>query len=279
MKRTKFVNYYELLGTAETASQKDIASAYRNKALLLHPDKNVDRPEIVSRFHELQHAYQILADPEKRKAFDEELASRSARRARETELDGARLAMQQDLLKREAAAQREESTKKSIALKLAQEKDQMRRNVLQRQKDEDDAAQRPKQLLYDDLDRTLRIWGFSSCSAVEEAFSPFGQLEAVAAKSSKKQGAHFVVMFAKVHMARAAMDAYEQKQLSDTVKIEWAKGRPPFLDEGKTLNSSILQSMTNPKDFESLTLMKMKRQAERQRIVKELLEQESKDSV
>jgi DnaJ family protein A protein 2 len=58
--------YYDLLEVAPDASEGDLKKAYRKKALRLHPDKGGD-PEL---FKEVTHAYEVLADPEKRDIYD-----------------------------------------------------------------------------------------------------------------------------------------------------------------------------------------------------------------
>jgi DnaJ-class molecular chaperone len=61
---------YEILGVSKGASEKDIKSAYRRLAKKLHPDANKHDPKAASRFAELNAAYEIVGDDEKRKAFD-----------------------------------------------------------------------------------------------------------------------------------------------------------------------------------------------------------------
>jgi len=61
---------YEILGVSKGASERDIKSAYRRLAKKLHPDANKHDPKAASRFAELNAAYEIVGDDEKRKAFD-----------------------------------------------------------------------------------------------------------------------------------------------------------------------------------------------------------------
>uniref|UniRef100_A0AC35GUT0 J domain-containing protein n=1 Tax=Panagrolaimus sp. PS1159 TaxID=55785 RepID=A0AC35GUT0_9BILA len=56
---------YELLGVPTTATQNEIKKAYRQKALQLHPDKNIDV------LGQINRAYKILSDPTKRKIYDQ----------------------------------------------------------------------------------------------------------------------------------------------------------------------------------------------------------------
>jgi DnaJ-class molecular chaperone len=61
---------YSVLGVSKGASAADIKSAFRKLAKKLHPDANKSDPKAASRFAELNAAYEIVGDEEKRKAFD-----------------------------------------------------------------------------------------------------------------------------------------------------------------------------------------------------------------
>jgi len=61
---------YQVLGVARGASAAEIKSAFRKLAKKHHPDANKNDSKAASRFSELNAAYEIVGDPEKRKAFD-----------------------------------------------------------------------------------------------------------------------------------------------------------------------------------------------------------------
>src|ERR1044072_4744190 len=61
---------YEVLGVSKSASPEDIKKAYRKLAKKLHPDAKKKDPKAASRFSELNSAYEIVGDGDKRKAFD-----------------------------------------------------------------------------------------------------------------------------------------------------------------------------------------------------------------
>lgn len=68
MPQTK--DYYDILGVDEDASAKEIKKAYRDLARKYHPDRNPDKPGAEERFKEIQEAYSVLSDEEKRKEYD-----------------------------------------------------------------------------------------------------------------------------------------------------------------------------------------------------------------
>jgi DnaJ-class molecular chaperone len=61
---------YEVLGVSKGASQEDIKKAYRKLAKKLHPDSNKKDPKAATKFAELNGAYEIVGDDDKRKKFD-----------------------------------------------------------------------------------------------------------------------------------------------------------------------------------------------------------------
>jgi len=80
-----YKDYYAILGVPKTAAEKDIKSAYRKLARKWHPDANPDNQKAAEeKFKDIQEAYEVLGDPEKRKKYDV-LGSDWQRAAREAE--------------------------------------------------------------------------------------------------------------------------------------------------------------------------------------------------
>ena len=64
-------DYYEVLGVNRDATEEDIKKAYRKHAMKWHPDRNPDNPKAEEHFKEAKEAYEVLADGNKRAAYDQ----------------------------------------------------------------------------------------------------------------------------------------------------------------------------------------------------------------
>ncbi len=64
-------DFYEVLGVSKNVSEADLKKAYRRLAMKHHPDRNPDNKEAESKFKEAKEAYEVLADPQKRAAYDQ----------------------------------------------------------------------------------------------------------------------------------------------------------------------------------------------------------------
>src|SRR5438874_809214 len=67
----EFKDYYKTLGVGRAASDEEIHKAFRKLARQYHPDVAKDKKSAEEKFKEINEAYEVLGDPEKRKRYDE----------------------------------------------------------------------------------------------------------------------------------------------------------------------------------------------------------------
>ena len=67
----EYRDYYKILGVPRGASAEEIKKTYRKLAMRYHPDRNPGDKQAEDRFKEINEAYQVLSDPQKRSRYDQ----------------------------------------------------------------------------------------------------------------------------------------------------------------------------------------------------------------
>lgn len=249
--------YYKILGIEAGASEKEIATAYRFRALKLHPDKNRDDPTAQDRFLALTRAYQILSDPEARRAAETVVKLRREREARLASLDAKRRKLQDDLLERERLARGQVDEEAEAEAKLRAEIERLRR-VAESRKDD--------QKIEEELDRSIKI-------SVSEKY-PVGNLQQTllellspyqANPSVLVDGRAALVCFEDIDTALTVMEAAGASRFPSGFAFSWAKGSRPIqkkvspVKQAKVQSGSfVLPDYTMSEDYEERVLQKLR---------------------
>ena len=69
------MSLYQILDLKPNATQKEIQKSYQRLVLKYHPDKNLQGNQDSEKFHQIQRAFEILMDPQKRKEYDGRIAA------------------------------------------------------------------------------------------------------------------------------------------------------------------------------------------------------------
>ncbi|XP_050533559.1 dnaJ homolog subfamily C member 17 [Daktulosphaira vitifoliae] len=100
----KNLDLYDILEIQQCATEKEIKTAYRKKALQCHPDKNPDNPKAAQLFLQLSKILAVLTDKAARAAYDKLVNAKIAAKLREKEYDSKRKKLIDDLARREQMA-------------------------------------------------------------------------------------------------------------------------------------------------------------------------------
>jgi DnaJ family protein C protein 17 len=252
--------YYKILGVEAGASEREIATAYRFRALKLHPDKNRDDPTAQERFLALTRAYQILSDPEARRAAEAVVRLRREREARLASLDAKRRRLQEDLLERERLARGQVDEEAEAEARLRAEIERLRRAAQQAEGRKDD------QRIEEELDRSIKI-------SVREEYSVGGLQQSLlellrpyqANPSILVDGRAALVCFEDIDTALTVMEGAAASRFPSAYAFSWAKGSRPVkktISPAKPVKgqsgSAVLPEYTMSEGYEEQVLRKLR---------------------
>ena len=293
---------YQFLGIDFQCSEKEIKGAYRKKALKCHPDKNLDDPHASELFQRLSKAYQILIDPAAKAAYDKWLKAKHAAKRRHDELNVKRRKLKETLEMREVQSYHTTIDEKIAAKAMQKEIDRLREEGFRKIKEQEELLrqqlQRNNNNDDEDVMPTLRVnWkakktdGFNggySQKILEDIFSEIGGVHHILMSRKKKGKA--IVSFLTAADAMLALESGCGLE-DNPLHLAWASGDPSVSGAENTKRKLELQTqprnLQNPlertleedRDYESLTLMRLKQAQEKKRIVEQLKKKdESKHS-
>ncbi|KIM46886.1 hypothetical protein M413DRAFT_16481 [Hebeloma cylindrosporum] len=261
-------NPYELLDVKTEATEQEIRTAYRQRSLKIHPDKNRDNPDAARIFHELNQAYELLLDPLRRLALDAKSRVKQARAERFKSYDKKRKNLVEELEERERAFKKARADKQKEEVETWRETERIKeQGKLMREKKEKElqqmmkAKQDEKEVAkeredeeappaMDPLDTTIRLKyplkaypNLTTPAAISDFLSRFGATDEASivlslslknkapSKADKppKTGSA-LVPFKQIGHAFAAVCASGRKELDmDRMKVTWVNGKEPAI--------------------------------------------------
>ncbi|KAM4898782.1 dnaJ homolog subfamily C member 17 isoform 3-T4 [Sylvia borin] len=270
---------YGLLGIGEKASEKEVKTAFRQKALTCHPDKNPDNPRAAEIFHQLSQALAVLTDAAARAAYDRVRRAKKEAAARTQKLDEKRKKVKLDLEAREREAQAQENEEEEIRITRSLEEEIIRlREEGSRQLEEQQRLVR-EQIR---LEREQHSRGNQERNGAEGKITPklkYGDVLNLLISSRKTGSA--VVEFATVKAAEMAVKN-EAGLLNNPLKISWLEGQPrshpsTVLPDSTSQPRTSQASVVSERDFESLVMMRMRQAAERQQLIQQLQREDEEE--
>ncbi|XP_069713291.1 dnaJ homolog subfamily C member 17 isoform X3 [Phaenicophaeus curvirostris] len=243
------LDLYGLLGIGEKATEREVKTAFRQKALTCHPDKNPDNPRAAEIFHQLSQALAVLTDGAARAAYDKVRKAKKQAAERTQKLDERRKKVKLDLEAREQEAQAHESEEEEVGITRSLEQEIIRlREEGSRQLEEQQRLIR-EQIR---LEREQRIHGQQERNGAEGKVTPKLKLKWKCGKEDEMRGGYSedvllrilqkygdvlnlvissrrtgsaVVEFATVKAAEMAVKN-EVGLTNNPLKISWLEGQP-----------------------------------------------------
>ncbi|NXE42882.1 DJC17 protein, partial [Ptilorrhoa leucosticta] len=277
-----------------------VKTAFRQKALTCHPDKNPDNPRAAEIFHQLSQALAVLTDAAARAAYDRVRRAKKEAAARTQKLDEKRKKVKLDLEAREREAQSQENEEEEVRItrsleeeiiRLREEgsrqleeqqrliREQIRLERERRGRGEHRGAPSPCLQLRWKCRKEDETGGGYSKDVLLQILQKYGDVLNLLISSRKTGSA--VVEFATVKAAEMAVKN-EVGLLNNPLKISWLEGQPrshpsTVLPDGTGQPRTSQASVVSERDYESLVMMRMRQAAERQQLIEQLQREDEEE--
>ena len=271
---------YQFLGVSINSSVKEITTAYRKQALKYHPDKNTDQSSSAM-FRKLTSVYSILTDLSARTAYDTLVRARLASEKRRFECSAKRRKLMEDLERRERDGSVTIASEE-VAMK------KMEKEIARLRKEGESRLKAETELLREEANRK-GLGGEDTCilklrwkcskdgestynkEILTQIFSKYGTCTIVI---SEKKGRAVVELTA----GPWTLDALNEVGLAENeLKTEWL--RKPAHSTLFNHTEYLADPLVTARDYESLTLMKLRQAEDRKRIVDKLEREENSNTL
>ncbi|NWU93697.1 DJC17 protein, partial [Upupa epops] len=284
-----------------------VKTAYRQKALTCHPDKNPDDPRAAEVFHQLSQALAVLTDGAARAAYDRARRARSQAAERTQKLDERRKKVKLDLEAREREAQAQESEEEEVRVTRTLEQE------IVRLREEGSRQLEEQQRLVQEqirLERERLIQGKQERHGAEGRSTPKLKLKWKCSKEDGTRGGYsddVLLQILQKVLSHPSLPApalpwvlwgrgagpgremavkNEVGLRSNPLRISWLEGQPlksPSAALGASSSSSSQPrgsqaSVVSERDYESLVMMRMRQAAERQQLIEQLRREDEEEA-
>ncbi|KAI0346379.1 DnaJ-domain-containing protein [Trametopsis cervina] len=273
-------NPYELLGVGFESTEGEIKTAYRQRSLKVHPDRNPNNPDAARKFHELNQAYELLLDPLRRMALDAKQRLKANRKARYSQYDSKRKNLVDELEEREQAFKKARVEKEEKQKQVWRDNEKImeegrrlredRERELKKREEEALRQAREEQMELEPptlgtLDTTVKLkWTLSSRPTLVTSedlailLAPFGAIETSEivlslkpAPPKKPKRGTALIPFKQIGDAFAAVCSSQGAARGlQEVEVSWAEGKEPeliaWLKKMGQLGGVVPQSSTSP---------------------------------
>lgn len=279
------VDYYALIGgdIHLGSTEEAIRTAYRKRALAIHPDKRPNDPNAATAFHELQIANDVLSDPAAKEAYDRVRMGRELKKKQAEMMTGKRKRMAEDLERRESGAFKrakeeldaEQLLEREIA-RLAEDGRKRRKHMEEEIKkavhvEGEEAKIEPEHqntaplggTNVDEIHRTVKVRWIKNddtkhinIDTIATMFGQFGHVDSTLVLKEKEKKTRSsdgqkvkqiigsaAIVYSSIVSAHKAVEDKKDQEFDKFQKIEWADGKGPDTSAFSSSTKSPAQSL------------------------------------